>query len=185
MAAVSSWSELQQSRSNTDFLIFLHASGSRRTALATSSFVTWSWGPRWGESTHYFIKPSSHSVVRSLSSFDTYKYHRPMSRPVVCPLVSDAFLIFDGIELHRVVKGFIYLFLERKEWNTPEGMENRERKREEKPKMREVAMQLAFLSHLGLLAWPHLDGLTCSSTAWCNLHCPEFDFSPCAGWTHI
>lgn len=44
-------------------------------------------------------------------------------------------------------------------------MENRERKREEKLKTREVAMQLAFLSHLDLLAWPHLDRLTCSSTA--------------------
>lgn len=41
-------------------------------------------------------------------------------------------------------------------------MENRERNRKDR---REVAMQLAFLSHLGLLAWPQLNGLAGLSTA--------------------
>lgn len=60
---------------------------------------------------------------------------------------------------------FTYSGKGKNEGCSSEGMENSERKREEKTKMREVAMPLAFLSHLDLLAWPHLDGLTCSSTA--------------------
>lgn len=60
-----------------------------------------------------------------------------MSRPVPHPLVSDAFLIFDETGLCRVARGFIYLFWEREEGRRPAGMENRERKREEKAKTRE------------------------------------------------
>lgn len=52
-------------------------------------------------------------MVRSPSTFDTYKCQRPMSRTVAHPLVSNALLIFDEMELHRVVRGFIYLFWER------------------------------------------------------------------------
>lgn len=58
-----------------------------------------------------------------------------MSGPVLHPLVSDAFLIFDETGLCRVARGFIYLFWEREEGRRPGGME--ERKREEKAKTRE------------------------------------------------
>lgn len=184
MAAVSSWGELQQRRSNADFLIFLHASGSRQTALRTSSFVTWKWSPRWGEDIHYCVKSRSHTVwwghpapLIPTSARDPC----PEQLPIRWFQMPFWYLMkWNYTELSEDL--FTY---SGKEWRTPEGMENRERKRDEKAKMREVAMQLAFLSHLDLLAWPHLDELTCSSTAWCNLHCPAFDFSPCAGWPHI
>lgn len=87
-----------------------------------------------------------------------------MSGPVPCPLVSDAFLIFNETGLCRVARGFIYLFWEREEGRRPGGMEGKKEGRKSKDK-REVAMQLAFLSHLDLLAWPQLDRLTGLSTA--------------------
>lgn len=43
------------------------------------------------------------------------------------------------------------------EWGKKEGKKSKDK--------REVAMQLAFLSHLDLLAWPQLDRLTGLSTA--------------------
>lgn len=107
------------------------------------------------------------TVVQSPSSTGIYE-QEPETRALrsAHAVLSDALLIFDEIGLCGDARGFIYLFWEREEGKRPGGMGNREKKEGRKSKdKREVAMQLAFLSHLDLLAWPQLDGLAGLSTA--------------------